>query len=132
VESDALRNIRTMRQIKTSLDVAREQKVRTTNSLSKTKEETEYLESIKHPQLNKLLTKERKRLAAFDASVENSRRRLLRSRERLASIINKNRTLMKLRHQLQQAHWTNDPDSPLSKTNLNSRSERFCEVELDY
>lgn len=132
MESEALRNIRTMREIKTSLDVARKQKVRTTNSLSRTKEEIGHLESIEPPELNQLLTKERKRLVAFDMSVEKSRQRLLQLRERLAGIINKNRAIMEVRHQLQQARWTKDPASPLPKIKLNPRSEGFHEVELDY
>jgi uncharacterized protein with von Willebrand factor type A (vWA) domain len=121
-----------MRDIKTSLDVARERKVRTTNSLSKTKEEIERLGSIEHPQLNQLLSKEKKRFADFYASVEKSRQRILQLRERLAGIINKNRALIRLRHQLQRAHRMNEPDSPLSKTKLNPQNERFREVELHY
>jgi len=132
VESETLRNIRTMRHIKTSLDVAREWKVRTTNSLSKTKEEIERLGSIEHPRLNQLLTKEKKRFADFDASVKKSKQRILQSRERLAGIINKNHALTRLRHQLQQARWMNEPDSPLSKIKLNPHNERFREVELHY
>lgn len=132
MKSETLRNSRTMRHIKTSLDVARERKVRTTNSLSKTKEEIQYLESIEYPQLNQILAKERKRLADFDASVERSRQRILSLRERLAGIINKNHALMKLRHQLQQARWMNDSDSPLPKTELDPQNEKFREVELDY
>jgi hypothetical protein len=120
-----------MRDIKASLDAARGQKLRTTNSLSKTKEEIEHLESVKHPQLKQILIREEKQFASRDASVRRSRQRVLKARERLACVINRNQALMKLRHQLQQARWK-DPDPPLAKAKLAPRNERFHEVELNY
>ena len=132
MESEALRNIRTMRKIKTGLDIAREQKARTTNSLSGTKEEIEYLESIEHPELSGLLLKERRRFATYDASVEKSHQRLLQLRKKLASIVNKNRALMELRRQLQQARWAKDPPSPSPKRNPNPQNRKYRKVHFNY
>ena len=117
MESEALRKVRTMRQVKTSLDVARSHSVRTTNSLSKTREEVEHLESLADPRLKQILDKERRRVAAYEASVDKSRQRLLRGREKLAMTINKNRALAELRRELQQARQEgNNPAAPKVET----------------
>ena len=104
MESEALRNIRTMRQVKSSLEVARHQRVKTTNSLSKTIEESERLASIgiDNSQTAQILAKEKARAAKFEASVERSQQKLLKSREKMASLINRNRALTNLRHEIQQ------------------------------
>jgi len=102
MKSEALRNIRTVRQLKTSLDVARSQKVRTTNSLSKTRGEVEYLESLTDRQLEQVLQKERRRSADQEAAISKSRQRVLRAREKLAMTVNRNRALTELRRELQQ------------------------------
>ncbi len=118
--SEALRNIRTMRQVKSSLDVVGNQKVKTTNCLSRTRDQIEELESIVDGRAAQILAKERTRSAAYEASVEKSRQRLLKSREKLAAIINRNLALTKLRHELQQAHWQ-ERDLPPTATRLVKR-----------
>lgn len=104
MESEALRNIRTMRQVKTSLEVAGNQRIKTTSSLSKTTEEREHLESlgIDNSLTAKILAKEKARAATFEASVERSRQKLLKSREKMANLINRNRALTRLRHEIQK------------------------------
>ena len=104
MESEALRNIRTMRQVKTSLEVASKQKIKTTNSLFKTAEEIEHLESIgmDDSQLPQILAREKARTAKFEASVEKSRQKLLKSREKIAGLVNRNRALTQLRHEIQR------------------------------
>jgi hypothetical protein len=101
--SEALRNIRTMRQAKTSLDLAKNQRVKTTSSLSRTEEEAAHLLSLTDRQVEQTLAKERKRFATMEIAVDKSRQRLLRAREKLAATINKNRALTELRHELQQS-----------------------------
>ena len=131
MESEALRNIRTMRRVKTSLDVARSQKIRTTNSLSKTKEEIEHLELLTDGE-QQVLAKERARFTARNASVETSRQRLLRSREKLAVTINKNRALTELRHELQRARWEgSDPPAPRNAERP-SPEQNLRQMELRY
>jgi predicted nucleic acid-binding Zn-ribbon protein len=131
MESEALRNIRTMRQLKTGLDIAKSRKPRTTNSLSQTTEEVGHLESLADRQLKQILAKEKNRFTAREAAVDKSRKRMLRLREKLAVTINRNRALTELRYKLQQAHWgrkglavpTSEP--PAAKQGLH-------QVELKY
>ena len=103
--SETLRNFRTMRQVKTSLDLAKNQRVKTTNSLSRTEEEAAHLLSLTDRRAGQILAKETKRFAAMEASVDKSRGRVLKAREKLAATINKNRALTELRYQLQRARW---------------------------
>lgn len=131
MESEALRKIRTMRQIKTSLDVARSQKLRTTNSLSKTKKEIEHLESLTDSQLEQVMERERKHFIALDASVEKSKERVIKSREKLAATINKNRTLTELRHELQRARWEGR-DPMLPKVEQPNPEQNLRQMELRY
>jgi hypothetical protein len=131
MESEALRNLRTMRQIRTGTDLTRGQKLRTTNSLSKTKEEVEHLQSLSDLGVEQILAKERKRFAAQEATIEKSRQRLLRSRKRLAVTINRNRALTKLRHELQSTRW--DGRDPMPTAKGPSTARRYPkQMELRY
>jgi ribosome-associated translation inhibitor RaiA len=128
--SEALRNIRTMRQVKTSLDLAKNQRVKTTNSLSRTEEEVAHLQILSDGQIEQILAKERKRSAAVEAAVDKSRRRLTKAREKLAATINRNRALTELRHELQRARWEGRDSVPLKKAPLNEGgSPRRMELE---
>jgi hypothetical protein len=131
MDSEALRNLKTMRQIKTSLDLARSQRVKTTNSLSRTDEEMVFLLSLADPRVEQILAKERKRFAAQEATIEKSRRRLLRSRERLAVTTNRNRALTELRHELQRTRWEGRDPMPTAKEP--STAHRYLkQMELRY
>jgi hypothetical protein len=131
MESEALRNLRTMRQIRTGTDLARDQKLRATNSLSKTKEEVEHLESLSDRGVAQILAKERKRFTAQEATIEKSRQRLLRSRKRLAITINRNRALTELRHELQRTRW--EGRDPVPTTKEPSTARRYLkQMELRY
>jgi hypothetical protein len=101
--SEALRNIRTMRQVKSSLDIARRQKTRTTNSLSKSEDEAAHLLSLTDPKVKQILEKEAKHFAAREESFNRSRRRILKARDKLAVTININRALTESRLALQQS-----------------------------
>jgi hypothetical protein len=129
MESEALRDIRTMRQVNTSLQVCDQRKLRTTNSLSKTAAETARLESLADRRLEQVLARERQRSAALESSVAKSRQRLLKSRDKLAATINRNRALTALRLELQRARWQGmtaavTPGRPVDKTTR--------VMELDY
>jgi hypothetical protein len=131
MKSEALRNIRTMSQVKTSLDVARNQRPRTANSLSKTSGEIEYLESLTDRRLEQVLGKERMRFTAQEASINKSRQRVLRAREKLAMTVNRNRALTELRHELQQARREGkDPVAPKAETPASEQNLR--QIELRY
>ncbi len=130
MKSEALRNIRTIRQVRTSLDVARSEKPRTTNSLSKTGEEVAHLESVTDRRLPQILEKERRRFNAQETSVNRSRQRLLKAREKLAMTINRNRALTELRHELQRARWEDD-DCAVSGAKTPARGPNH-QIELRY
>ena len=129
--SEALRNIRTMRQVKTSLDLARCQSLRTSNSLSKTAEEVAHIQILSDRQIEQILAKERKRSADMEAVVDKSRRRLIKAREKLAATINKNRALTELRHKLQRARWEGRDSVPSKKAPLDE-GKNLRRMELKY
>jgi uncharacterized Fe-S radical SAM superfamily protein PflX len=138
MSSEALRNIRTMRQVKTGHDLARSQKVRTTNSLSRTEEETAHLLSLTDRRTGQILAKETRRFAAMEASVEKSRGRVLKAREKLAATINRNRALTELRCELQRVRWEKKDPVPLKKEpptgggDLPGVDENLPQIELKY
>jgi hypothetical protein len=131
MESEALRNVRTMRQLKTGLDIARSQKLRTTNAVSKTMEEVKHLESLADRQLKQILSKEKNRFMAREAVVNRLRKQVLRSREKLAITINRNRALTELRHKLQQAHWGRK-GLAVPATEPTAAKQGLHQVELKY
>jgi hypothetical protein len=131
MQSEALRNIKTMRQVKTGYDLARSRRVRTTNSLSRTEEEAAYLLSLSDPQAGQILAKERKRFAAMEASIDKSRGRMLKARDKLAATINKNRALTELRHELQHSRFEGRNPIP-EKVKVPTRKPKLRQVELKY
>jgi hypothetical protein len=131
MQSEALRNIKTMRQIKTGYDLARSRRVRTTNSLSRTDEETARLLSLNDRQTEQILAQEIKRFAAMEASIDKSRGRVLKAREKLAATINRNRALTELRHELQKARWGKRDSVSLEKEPP-TRDENLPKMKLNY
>ncbi len=131
MKSEALRNIRTMRQVKTGLDVLRSQRPRTVNSLSKTSGEIKYLESLTDRRLEQVLGKERMRFAAQEASINKSRQRVLRARKKLAMTVNGNRALTELRRELQRTRWEGD-DPAVPEVEMPSVGPNLRQVELKY
>jgi len=126
-----------MRQVKTSLEIAGKQRIKTTNSLFKTTEELEHLESIgkNDSQTFQILDRERVRAAKFDASAERSRRKLLRSRTKLAVLVNRNRALTRLRHQIQQERDQKKVPPSLTKALVNNEKPKYSSlhaIELKY
>ena len=131
MQSETLRNIKTMRQVKTGHDLARRQRVKTTNSLSKTDEEAAHLLSLTDRRTGQILAKETKRFATMEASIEKSRGRVLKAREKLAATINRNRALTELRYELQRARWEGKDPVPLGKEPP-AGDENLPRVELNY
>lgn len=129
--SEALRNIKTMRQVKTGHDLARSRRIRTTNSLSRTEEEVAHLLSLADRRAGQILDKEMKRFAAMEASIDKSRGRVLKAREKLAATINRNRALTELRYQLQRARWEKRDPVPLKKEPP-TEGGNLPRIELNY
>jgi len=131
MRSEALRNIKTMRQVKTGHDLARSRRAKTTNSLSRTEEEAAHLLSLTDRRIEQILAKETKRSAAMEASINKSRGRVLKAREKLAATINKNRALTELRYQLQKARWEGKKPT-LAKAETPTPKPNLHQVELKY
>ena len=132
MKSEALGNLRTMRQVRNSIEVAGERKAKTTNSLSRTKEMIESLEPLSDRRLGCVLTRERKRFGNYEAAVNRSRQRLLKSRKKLATTIANNLALTQLRHELQQERWRGDAPPILPKAEQLNRGPKLRQVRLTY
>lgn len=131
MQSEALRNIKTMRQVRTGHDLAAGRRARTTNSLSKSEAEAARLLSLNDRRAEQVLAKETQRFAAMEASFDKSRGRVLKAREKLAATINRNRALTELRHELQRSRWDKkDPVPPKKK--LPTARVPLPRVELKY
>ena len=103
-------DLRGANDIRSVNDIRRVKDIRTTgtSSVFMTDEERELLESVMDSTALEIDTsKEIDRVARQNRSVEKSRKNLLKARVRLAAKVNKNRALMKLRHELQRGEGGN-------------------------
>jgi hypothetical protein len=123
MKSEALTNLRTLRQIRSSAEVFSGRSVKTTGSLYRPIEEAEVPDSRVDPRLEVLREKERRRFASREQAVERAREHLLESRRKLSITISRNEALTKLRKELQRAR-REDFSSP-------SAGERECSFEED-
>jgi hypothetical protein len=131
MKSETLRNIRTLRQIKTSGDIWNERCPKTTNRNTRTEKEIKYLESLEDPYTKQILEAERQRLKAYKHAISKSQERILKVREKLARIINRNRAITQLRKNIQQSFWEDDPPS-FSKEDSQNASNFKKQIELKY
>jgi len=116
MKGEAISRIRTMRDIKTDPDITRAKKIKTTNSLSRTEQEMESLDSldsIEDKHLEQAPDKERRRFARQDAAVERTQKKLLDTRVNLARMLNKNRRVTELRHELQRSRYKRKDPKPV-------------------
>ena len=101
-------DLRGVNNIRTVNDIRRVNDIRTisTSSAFMTDEERELLGSVMDFRALGIDTrKEIDRFARQDRAVERCRMNLLKARVRLAAKVNKNRALMKLKHELQLGRW---------------------------
>ena len=119
-----------MRQVKTGHDLAGN-RVRTTNSLSRTEEEAARLLSVNDRRTEQVLAREAQRFAAVEASFDKSRGRLLKAREKLAATVNRNRALTELRYELQKSRWDKKAPEPPKKKSPTVKAP-LPRVELKY
>ncbi|MBP9014960.1 MAG: hypothetical protein KBH15_00450 [Candidatus Atribacteria bacterium] len=131
MKNESLRNIKTFRDIKTSRENREEQKIKTTNSLSKTEEELKEMYSlVDEEDLAKALERERQRFTKQDLAMQRNRERLLASRRKLAMIVNKNRKIMELRRKLQKERERRADPPPIATKG--SKLSNFKEVDIEY
>lgn len=134
MESETLKNLRTMRQVKTSLGTTRLNRVRTSNFLFGSGNSDVEPVNTADVTLRKVLTRERARMAAYQASIEKTQDRILEMRKKLAAVIKRNQALTELRHELQQARWQDKNPTPSTPTPSAPPAARnkFNELEVRY
>jgi hypothetical protein len=134
MKSESLRGLKTARHIKSGLDLLRDRRIKTTNSLHKAPQELEMV-LPEGRALEGMLEKERRRFASQMAAVERSREGMLKLQQKLALTINRNKALMEVRRELQRAQWEDDPQDRRSKDRVEGRDaseEEISQVELEY
>jgi hypothetical protein len=110
MKRESLINIRTVREIVSSLDRARLQpRVKTTNLLARGGKETQ--PTINPVKIAPALLKERLRFQKRIESLNRSQMKILGARQKLANTKEKNRHIMELRLKLYKQHW--DETSPV-------------------
>ncbi len=131
MESEALKNLRTMRHVRTLGDIIHTRSARTTNSLSKTEGETEVPALLNDRWLSHVLQQEERRFSAFEKTITRSQQRMLRSREKLAAAISRNRALMTLRYDMQRARSNGNKTQP-SVADAPPSRRSLRQIELNY
>jgi len=132
MKHESLVHIKTFRDFKTGLENRSERKIKTTNSIFRTKEEQKILESLIDDQkLNKANQKDIQRFVQQDLAIKKSQEKMLKIRDKLAKTVNKNIQIVELRQKLQKGSWKNENSSP-QKTNRNFKTSNFKEFKIDF
>jgi hypothetical protein len=104
MERESLTGIKTVREIISGLDLARQKRpIKTTSSLRKKGKEIE--PKISEKVLTIELEKEKRRFAKQDAALKRSRKKIRNTRQKLVNTKEKNRRLMEIRTGLQKKRW---------------------------
>ena len=135
MKHESLVHIKTFRDFKTGLENRNERKIRTTNSLSRSKKEQRILKSLIDDDDDKKLSQARRidiqRFAQQDLAVKKSQEKMLLIRDKLAKTVNKNKKIIELRQKLQKGSWGKDHSSP-QKTNRVFKHSKFKELKIDF
>lgn len=123
MKSEALTNLRTMRHIKSTADVFRGQRARTTGDLFRAFDNNNVPDVEKDHNFQIVIDREKRRFASRLSSVERARNRLLNARKKLSSIICKNKALMELRRELQRDNNSNMDSQSIEKTEMDEKFE---------
>jgi len=132
MKHESLVALKTFRDSKTGLENRNQRKIRTTNSLSRTKKEQEILEALMDDkELSQTRQIDIQRFAQQDLAVKKSQEKMLEIRDKLAKIINKNKKIIELRQKLQKGSWGKDHSSP-QKTNRVFKHSNFKELKINF
>jgi len=132
MKHESLVAIKTFRDFKTGLENRNQRKIRTTNSLCRTKKEQEILEALMDDkELSQTRQIDIQRFAQQDLAVKKSQEKILKIRDKLAKTINKNKKIIELRQKLQKGSWGKDHSSP-QKTNRVFKHSKFKELKIDF
>ena len=134
MKHESLVAIKTFRDSKTGLENGNERKIRTTNSLSRTKKEQRILKSLIDDDDKKLSQARQidiQRFAQQDLAIKKSQEKILKIRDKLAKTVNKNKKIIELRQKLQKGRWGKDHSSP-QKTNRVFKPSNFKELKIEF
>ncbi|MCJ7788587.1 MAG: hypothetical protein MUP69_00110 [Candidatus Atribacteria bacterium] len=132
MKHESLVAIKTFRDFRTGLENRSERKIKTTNSLCRTKKEQKILESLLDDQeLSQAIQKDIQRFAQQDLAIKKSQEKILKIRDKLAKTVNKNRQVLEWRQKLQKGSWGKDHSSP-QKINRNFKPSNFKELKIDF
>jgi hypothetical protein len=129
--------IRLMGQSRNNSDIAGARDIRTASSMFMTREERESLESAMDFRALGIDTRrEIDKFAHQDAAVERFQENYFRAREKLAATINKNRALMRLKHELQRRRRMGEDPQPeggdATEAKAPTSQEGLSEIEVRY
>jgi len=132
MKHESLVHIKTFRDFKTGFENRNERKIKTTNSIFRTKKEQKVLESLIDGQgVNQVIQKDIQRFARQDLAIQRSQEKTLKIRHKLAKTVNKNMQIIELRQKLQKGSWKKDHSSP-QKTNRDFKPSNFKELKIDF
>jgi hypothetical protein len=132
MKHESLVAIKTFRDFRTGLENRSERKIKTTNSLCRTKKEQRILESLLDDQeLSQAIQKDIQRFAQQDLAIKKSQEKILKIRDKLAKTVNKNKQVLEWRQKLQKGSWGKDHSSP-QKINRNFKPLNFKELKIDF
>ena len=132
MKHESLVALKTFRDFKTGLENRNERKIKTTNSLFRTKKEQKILESLLDDQeLSQVIQKDTQRFAQQDLAIKKSQDKMLKIRDKLAKTVNKNKQVLKLRQKLQKGSWGQDHSSP-QKIKQDFKPSNFKELKIDF
>ena len=132
MKHESIVTLKTFRDFKTGLENRSERKIKTTNSLFRTKKEQKILESLLDDQeLSQAIQKDIQRFAQQDLAIKKSQEKILKIRDKLAKTVNKNKQVLEWRQKLQKGSWGKDHSSP-QKINRNFKPSNFKELKIDF
>ncbi|MBE3091512.1 MAG: hypothetical protein IMZ42_04245 [Candidatus Atribacteria bacterium] len=132
MKHESIVTLKTFRDFKTGLENRSERKIKTTNSLCRTKNEQMILESlIDDQELSQVIQKDIQRFAQQDLAIKKSQDKMLKIRDKLAKTVNKNKQVLELRQKLQKGSWGKDHSSP-QKIKWNFKPSNFKELKIDF
>jgi len=132
MKHESLVALKTFRNSKTGLENRNERKIKTTNSLCRSKKEQKILEAlVDDKELSQAVQENIQRFAQQDLAIKKSKEKMLEIREKLAKTFNKNKQVLELRKKLQKGSWEKDHSSP-QKINRVFKHSKFKELKIDF
>lgn len=134
MKHESLVAIKTFRDFSSGLENRNERKIKTANSLCRTKKEQKILESFiddDDKELSRVRQIDIQRFAQQDLAIKKSQEKMLKIRYKLAQAVNKNKQIIELRQKLQKGSWGKDHSSP-QKIKRNFKPSNFKELKIDF